>query len=387
MSLPLLASLGCFGLVMLYLWLESRSRSSQVWYRVSLLLTFLLLVTTTWLGWIWLRRATGANYWLVSLHGLVGVLMITLAAIKLVFASNLQPQAARQLFRSLSDYQVAVLDYESTLTETHQPFTRPTRRLIPFTTKTQDGITIRGVRLCAEHKKVVVIAHGAFRSKNTFPYTLLAQWLAYRYDVVSFDFRGHGESGGQFDFSEKTAWDLQAVLHYVYQLNYERVGVIGRSMGAWTALIEHRLADSSTPPYRVDSLIAAAAPLRQITAIDTAQKFRRWLKLPLVGWLFKYIGSLFVNLGRGTRIADLGQSKYCPIEVATDLTIPVFLIYQEYDLVIKTNVEDAVELYETLRGPKQLLILAGPGHIFETASFHKLYQAIEDWFERTLGLD
>jgi hypothetical protein len=34
-----------------------------------------------------------------------------------------------------------------------------------------------------------------------------------------------------------------------------------------------------------------------------------------------------------------------------------------------------------------ILILAGPGHIFELASFQRLYLAVETWFDRTLGTD
>jgi pimeloyl-ACP methyl ester carboxylesterase len=156
-------------------------------------------------------------------------------------------------------------------------------------------------------------------------------------------------------------------------------------MGAWTALIAAGTSPSADGEDRMDSLIAAASPLRQITAIDTAQGFRRILSIPILGGIFKLLARPITNIIRGTRVGELHDAQYCPIDVAAKIKVPVLLIYQEYDMVIKTNTQDAVEMYQALPEPKDLLLLAGPGHIFELASFQKLYQVIEHWFESTLA--
>src|SRR5260221_12064422 len=44
----------------------------------------------------------------------------------------------------------------------------------------------------------IFVCHGAGRSKNTIPVVQTVRVLATKYDVFTFDFRGHLESGGIF---------------------------------------------------------------------------------------------------------------------------------------------------------------------------------------------
>ena len=247
-----------------------------------------------------------------------------------------------------------------------------------ITLETEDSVKIRVTQISSGMKKAIIIAHGAFRHRHVAIYVILAQWLAYSYDVFSFDFRGHGESGGFFDFSDSTRKDLRAVIQYVKSMNYEKVGIFGRSMGAWTTLLE--IAEENS----VDSIISAASPLNQIADISLAKKFGRLMRNPLFRIFLSHLTQIFINLYRNTRVSGVISSGKGPIEVAVKIKIPVFLIYHEYDPVIEVRSVDAYRLYDVLSTKKAILILSGQGHIFELVQFQKVYQSIEDWFQRTL---
>jgi alpha-beta hydrolase superfamily lysophospholipase len=53
--------------------------------------------------------------------------------------------------------------------------------------------------------------------------------------ALAFDFRGHGESGGDADLG-KIDLDLEAAVAYARQRGYERLFVVGASMGGTAAL-------------------------------------------------------------------------------------------------------------------------------------------------------
>jgi pimeloyl-ACP methyl ester carboxylesterase len=314
---------------------------------------------------------------------LVGLVPLGLAVVRL-FALDAGLTRSHRLFRAQVTIDPAVLAYQLAPTEAFRPYERQRREHVNFSVRSADNVTIRGTLIRGGHRRAIVIAHGAFRSKNTLPYVLLAQWLAYKYDVALFDFRGHGESDGTFDFSDRTSSDVQAVVRHLRQEGYSRVGVFGRSMGAWSALIAAGSVAGAHDENRIDSLVAAAAPLRQITSIDLAQRFRRMLAVPVAGPFIRLVSQLLVNIARGTRVDRITDAQRCPLDVVGSIHVPVLLIYQEWDVVIHTNIADANEMFAALTAPKDLLLLAGPGHIFEIGSFHRVCQAIENWFDATL---
>src|SRR5450432_3604456 len=126
-----------------------------------------------------------------------------------------------------------------------------------FTLHTDDGVRLQAIALChaaTRNAKAVVICHGAGRNKNTLPIVQTAQILATIYDVFTFDFRGHMESGGVFQADGDTELDLKAMLDYLVQAGYKKIAVIGWSIGAWTGLL------SASRGRPIDALIAGAPP-------------------------------------------------------------------------------------------------------------------------------
>ncbi|MCG2712406.1 MAG: alpha/beta hydrolase, partial [Candidatus Omnitrophica bacterium] len=104
------------------------------------------------------------------------------------------------------------------------------------------------------HDYVIVLAHGFYNNKDAYLFKNIAKALAEYYDVIAFDFRGHGKSSGLFSWTAEEHNDLATVVKYAKEQNYKRVGVIGFSLGAAVALIE------SSRNRSIDSVIAVSAP-------------------------------------------------------------------------------------------------------------------------------
>ena len=59
------------------------------------------------------------------------------------------------------------------------------------------------------HEKVIIIAHGFYNSKDAILLKKLKDNLMDSYDVIMFDFRGHGKSSGLFYWTSKEELDLK----------------------------------------------------------------------------------------------------------------------------------------------------------------------------------
>ncbi len=122
-----------------------------------------------------------------------------------------------------------------------------------FRVVTRDGVEIRGVHLQNAFSTLLIYCHGFSACKNLFPIARLAEALADEMDVIVFDFRGHGESGGATTFGEKEVWDLEAVMQYAKSFGYARIVVMGSSMGGAVSI--RSAADSAD----CDAVITMAA--------------------------------------------------------------------------------------------------------------------------------
>ena len=126
-------------------------------------------------------------------------------------------------------------------------------RIIANNLLTVDGQTIHYDLYPHGHQRLIIIAHGFFNSKDALLLKELGQALANQYDVLIMDFRGHGKSGGLFYWTSKEYLDLKAVLGYA-RTRYQKIGVIGFSLGAATSIITASQTDG------IDTVISISAP-------------------------------------------------------------------------------------------------------------------------------
>lgn len=215
----------------------------------------------------------------------------------------------------------------------------------------------------------VIIAHGFFNSKDAVLLRRLKDYLSGGFDVIMFDFRGHGESSGRFSWGAAEHADLETVLEYT-EGKYGKIGLIGFSFGA--AISMGVLAGNK----RVASFVSVSAPSR-FDKID----YHFW-KLDLENDIF--YNFMEGRIGKGVRPGRFWLKKINPIDVVGSVETPVFYIHGDKDWVIRHW--HSLRLYEKTRATKEIRIIKNGPHAEYLLRKQKceVLGAIRQWFEKTL---
>ncbi len=219
------------------------------------------------------------------------------------------------------------------------------------------------------HTKVIIIAPGFTNSKNALLMKELGKALLDEYDVMIMDFRGHGESGGLFFWTSKEDMDLETVLEYAHE-EYEKIGVIGFSLGAATGLITASKTDL------MDSLISVSAPAE-------------FEKIEYHFWKLDFENDIVYNLGegkigKGIRPGPWWLKKEKPIDCVGKIKIPVFYLHGDADWLIKPW--HSQELFEKTKSKKKLAIIKNGPHAEYLIRKNKeeTIKLIREWLDETL---
>jgi len=105
-----------------------------------------------------------------------------------------------------------------------------------LTLVTDDGVPIDTVHLPGDQGTAFVLAHGFTLSWQHGAVWKVASRLRQAGGVVSFDFRGHGRSGGLSTVGDREIRDLDVAVRYARELGYQRIAAVGFSMGASVVL-------------------------------------------------------------------------------------------------------------------------------------------------------
>jgi uncharacterized protein len=335
-----------------------------------------------------LLRGEQASVWRwagIAINTVLLLVFVALGIAKLILRDN-WTQSTRRLLR------------------TPTPLTLPHDK---FSVQTSDGVTIRGYHVRRDsglRDRAVIIAHGGLRSKDIFVNALLSSWLFDRFDVLAFDFRGHGESGGAITGDGKTLNDLKAVIDYAKEREYRKLGVYGRSMGGWAAILE-------TADYHdVDAIVIAGMPPGYFSEVpEISGRFGiGWLRVPGISLLIRILTG-----GRWKHFENVRR----PIDEMDQVSpVPLLIIYNEADPGAGVNsptphpeskhgfwanvplhkrpsrfrhIKDLPftfqEVYSRAREPKAYRVLEGAGHVYTLSSIKSLFTWIEDWFVEHLS--
>jgi pimeloyl-ACP methyl ester carboxylesterase len=241
-----------------------------------------------------------------------------------------------------------------------------------FTLPTADGLQVPVDHYLYGNRKVVIIAHGFWNSKAAPLLKELAGELKDFYDILIMDFRGHGKSRGLFYWTTKEYLDLLAVMHFACD-RYEKVGVIGFSLGGATSLI------AAAKEEGMNSLICVSAPT------DFA-------RIDYHFWELDVENDIFYNLtgegriGKGIRPGPFWLKKEKPIAVAASIQTPVLYLHGEADWVIKPWHSEA--LYRQTSAKKRLCLIKDGPHA-EYLIRKKKEESIlvmRQWLEETMGI-
>ena len=239
------------------------------------------------------------------------------------------------------------------------------------TLQTKDHHRIEAVHYGQGSKKAVVLAHGFFNAKDAYLFREISKALAVHYDVVAFDFRGHGKSSGLFTWKSKECADLEAVIAYVKEQGYGAIGLMGFSLGAAISLIEA----AKNPDIK--TVIAVSAP------------YDFW-KIDYHFWKPSMLDDLRLNLGykakgKGIRPGHPWEAKVAPIDVVDRISPrPVLFLHGAEDWLI--NPRHSRKLYDRAKEPKKLVILEKVGHaetMFDQQPDQFMKPCLE-WFANTL---
>jgi alpha/beta superfamily hydrolase len=103
------------------------------------------------------------------------------------------------------------------------------------TFQTEDGIQIAGTMYGAGEIAVILAHQGTPDADQTSWQPFVPQLVENGFTVLTFDFRGRGDSQGTL-VTGKLIYDLQAALQFLRERGYEKIICVGASMGGTTCM-------------------------------------------------------------------------------------------------------------------------------------------------------
>lgn len=188
----------------------------------------------------------------------------------------------------------------------------------PVSFYTKDNVLIKGWFIPSKktHAKTIVLLHGYPADKGDILPSRI--FLHEEYNLLLFDFRYLGESGGSYSTAGKNeVLDLLAALHYLSSRGIKEVGVWGLSMGGAVALM------TAPQANEIKALVAESAYSR----LDWMAS--EYYHTPFLNYPLAYLTRLWAWLFLGYRVVDISPAKS-----AEKLQIPMLLIYSKHDQVV-----------------------------------------------------
>lgn len=215
---------------------------------------------------------------------------------------------------------------------------------------TDDRIKIMGSFIKGFKKSTIILLHGYGRSKEQMlPQASFLNNAGY--NILMFDFRGSGESGGKYiTFGQKEQNDLDGAIRYLREredVDSNKLGVLGFSMGGAVALMK------SGDYEEIKAIVISSTYARFKTIIW--QNFREYLKgIPF--FPLGYITLWVIKFRTGISFFQINPIFY----INKLKSKPLFLIHGAHDK--KIPVENAMEIYKQAPWLEQFWFVKKAGH-------------------------
>lgn len=218
---------------------------------------------------------------------------------------------------------------------------------------------------------VVIVVPGFYNSKENRWMKKTAELLSSAHDVIVFDMRGHGASGGAFVWSSRETADVNAVIDYAKSLGYKNIGMLAYSLGAAASV------DAVAKRDTVESMVLISCP-SSFEAID----YHFWEPGMFL--------DLFDNIacgwhGKGARCGNPFLYKERPIDLIGRIkNTSILFIHGDRDWIVKPR--HSQKLYDAASCPKKIEIIKGGLHAERLVQcrYELMKQMILDWFSQTL---
>ncbi|MEA3190055.1 MAG: hypothetical protein QOD77_637 [Thermoplasmata archaeon] len=270
-------------------------------------------------------------------------------------------------------------------------------------------IDVAGTQLHGElHRSVgpskggLVLAHGFNSSLAEFG-PLPATLAKGGYDVLAFDFRGYGRSGGEPGRTsvELALEDLRAAADALAARTAGPFGVVGHSLGgsyAIAAMGRTRLFGAGVVAHPVSRLFDELRPWEQwgyhVVGKWAERRVRKGKPAGTIPYKLSY-PQLFVDQDAarkakadGFLLGRVSLANYRPAmtmsaaEWARDVRAPVLVFASPHDRAVRPA--HTREVYDNLGGPKELLQHRGGHSCFRDLDGPLLADAALAWFDRHL---
>lgn len=213
-----------------------------------------------------------------------------------------------------------------------------------------DGVSLAGAFIPGTTRATVILLHGYGHSKTQLiPQAKLLHDAGF--NTFLFDFRGSGESGGEFiTFGEEETRDLAGAVRYVHtrqDVDHNRLGLLGYSMGGSVALLK------SGDLHEIRAIVVDSSYAEFRSLIES--NFKEYLgRLPFFpfGSLVLYI----IKVRTGAYVEDVRPLRH----LHTLQHIPLLFIHGTKDRTVP--VWDAMRMHASAKGPAELMIVQDAGH-------------------------
>jgi len=249
---------------------------------------------------------------------------------------------------------------------------------IPVTFKSK-GKQIVGILHLPNKKKVpvIILLHGWAMGKFGNPqFTFVRaarEFSKAGFAVLRFDFRGVGDSEGNWDDygTETSLEDLNAALKYaqtIEGIDKNKIGVLGWSNGGETAII------GASENKKIKCIVTWASPADHKDLWAPAL-FEEWRKRKKI-----IIAPKFNGLTVSWKPKEFNYHAYISIR---KLKIPIMIINGTEDFLVFPN--QAEKLYKNANKPKKLVLIKGAHHGFYGEQNKKqLFRESINWFKKWL---
>ncbi|MRX74310.1 alpha/beta fold hydrolase [Bacillus lacus] len=233
------------------------------------------------------------------------------------------------------------------------------------------GYNISGYLIAPhETKKYMIICHGVTVSRvNSVKYMKI--FLNRGYNVLIYDHRSHGESGGSTtSYGHYEKYDLQAVVNWLrhYAGSGSTIGVHGESMGAVTALLYAGIVEDGADFYIADCPFAD---------LEEQLLYRLKVEFNIPPQMVMPIAKRFLKLRDGYSMESVS-----PVKAVENIENPVLFIHSTEDDYIPSDATRRLH-EKKVKGFKQLYFAKKGTHAMSYTENRKQYEeAVDGFLER-----
>jgi pimeloyl-ACP methyl ester carboxylesterase len=232
-----------------------------------------------------------------------------------------------------------------------------------FTLTTDDGVDLRAVHWVPARPSdtAIVLVHGFTASRRNPEVVAVAQsLLAAGYQVVSYDMRGHHDSGGECTLGDSERHDVAAAVAFARTVA-DRVVTVGASMGA-IAVLRHASADAT-----LDGVVTVSSPAqwklpRNVRSVLAALMTRTQWGRSLAARHLK------------VRIDPTWTNAPAPEELVRLIQAPLGIVHGDADRMIPLS--EAHRLLGSVAGRSRLDVVRGMGHAFHAPAIPAILSAV-----------